>query len=271
MENNYSVLMSVYYKEKADNLNQAVLSVMEQTVKPNDFVLVCDGPLTEELDNTIEALVANHPIINVVRLEKNQGLGDALAFGITKTKNEIVMRMDSDDLCMPNRAEIQLPLMDEYDIVGGHISEFEDDPTNIIGYRKPPTDSKELFKFAKKRNPFNHPSVMYKKSIILEAGNYQGMPFFEDYFLWVRVLQITNKIYNVSSILVNMRSGVQMRARRSNKAARKSVKKLRKYMYKIHMISWFSYIYYTTLYVIILSMPRWFVAGFYSRFLRKRK
>lgn len=270
MENNYSVLMSVYFKEKAANLNDAVLSVMNQTVAPNDFVLVCDGPLNEELDVKIEELVSKFPIINVIRLEENKGLGDALAFGITKTKNEIVMRMDSDDLCMANRAEIQLPLMSKYDIVGGYISEFEDKPTNIIGFRKPPVESKEIYKYAKVRNPFNHPSVIYKKSIVMKAGNYQKMPFYEDYYLWVRALQITNKVYNVPEVLVNMRSGVQMRARRANKAAKKSVKILRKYMHKIHMISWFSYAYYTLLYKIILSMPRWFVTGFYSKVLRKK-
>ena len=155
------------------------------------------------------------------------------------------MRMDSDDVCMPNRAELQVPLMDEYDLVGGIISEFENTEDNIIGYRKTPENYEEIYKFAKKRNPFNHPSVMFKKSVILEAGNYQHFLYFEDYFLWVRVLQITKKVHNIQEVLVNMRSGKEMRARRATKLARKSIKELRKRMYELKMINWFQRIFYT--------------------------
>lgn len=269
MKNNYSVLMSVYYREKPEFLEQSVLSVMNQSVKPNDFVLVCDGPLTDELNNMIANLKARFTCLNIVRLEENKGLGEALSIGINHTKNEIVMRMDSDDICLPNRAEIELPLMEKYDLVGGFISEFENNPENIIGHRKTPETYEQIIKYAKKRNPFNHPTVMFRKEKILEAGNYKTLLYLEDYYLWVRLLQKTNKVYNVQQVLVNMRSGREMRARRSNKIARKSIRTLRKTMYKMGMISWFSYVWYSCVYTIFMILPIGMRQTLYSKVLRK--
>lgn len=267
--NNYSVLMSVYIKERPEFLEESILSVMNQTIKPNDFVLVCDGPLTEELDSTIESLCKKFSILNIVRLKENQGLGAALAEGIKYTKNNIVMRMDSDDICLSQRAEIELPLMDLYDVVGGYISEFEGDPENIIGIRKVPETYKDILKFMKKRNPFNHPTVMFKKDIVFKAGNYQTFMFLEDYYLWARLIKITNKLYNIQQVLVNMRSGVEMRARRSSRVARKSVKELRKYMYRTGLINWFSYIWYSFVYNFILILPAGIKKGIYKKLHKK--
>lgn len=269
MENNYSVLMSVYFKERASFLEQSVLSVMNQTIKPNDFVLVCDGPLNRELDSVIEKLQKQYPCINVLKLKENKGLGEALSIGIVHTKNDIVMRMDSDDICCPDRAETQLPLMEKYDLVGGFVSEFEGEPTNIIGYRKTPENFEEIKKFSKKRNPFNHPTTMFKKNIVLKAGNYKTLLYFEDYYLWVRMLEVTDKVYNVQRVLVNMRSGREMRARRSNKTARKSIRQLRKLMYDSRMISWFSYIWFSLVYVTFMLLPLKTKQILYSKMLRK--
>lgn len=263
--------MSVYFKENPDFLRQSIESVMNQTVLPNDIVLMCDGPLTEELDKTIETLKSKYNILNVVRLEKNGGLGNALSIGITHTKNEIVMRMDTDDLCLPNRAELQLPLMDEYDLVGGFITEFEGEPDNIVGIREVPEKPDDIYKFAKKRNPFNHPTVMFKIQAILDAGNYQHLPYLEDYYLWVRLLLNKRKAYNLQTVLVNMRSGVEMRARRSNKQAKKSIKFLRKYMYKNKMIGWGSYVFNTWAQLFVLSLPLKIRSRIYKKILRKQK
>lgn len=266
---NYSVLMSVYHKEKPEFLKQAVSSVMNQTIIPDDFVLVCDGPLTDELNSTISLLQEQYSCLNVIRLKENKGLGEALSIGITHTKNEIVMRMDSDDICLPHRAETQLPYLEKYDLVGGAISEFEDDPNNIIGYRYVPENYNKIIKFAKKRNPFNHPTTMYKKELILKAGNYKTLLYLEDYYLWIRVLMTSDKVYNIQKILVNMRSGREMRARRSNKTARKSIKFLRKYMFENKFINWFSYCWYSMIYGIVLSLPLSFKKNFYKRLHRK--
>ncbi len=265
---NYSVLMSVYYKESSLHLRRSVSSIMEQTIVPNDFVIVCDGPLTIELDNELANLKDIYPCINLIRKENNEGLGSALHDGLLQTKNDIVMRMDSDDVCMPKRAEIQLPYMKEYDLVGGVVSEFDGSEDNLIGYRRLPKTYEEILKFAKRRSPFNHPSVMYKKSIILKSGNYQTLLFVEDYFLWVRVLENTNKVINIDEILVNMRSGLSMRSRRGGKTYRKSLKFLRKYMYKHKMISLPTYCALMVEQTIFLLLPTRFKNFLYSKFLR---
>lgn len=266
--NNYSVLMSVYYKERPEFLKRSIESVMSQTVLTDDFVLVCDGPLTDDLYKVIDEVKKKYNCINVLQLDQNRGLGVALSKGILETKNELIMRMDSDDVCCPKRAELQLSLMDKYDLVGGFISEFENEENNIIGYRKTPENYENIYKFAKKRNPFNHPTVMFKKSVILEAGNYQHLQYLEDYFLWVRVLRITKKVYNIQEVLVNMRSGREMRARRASRTARKSIRTLRKFMYSIKMLNWFQWHFYSFAQNFFLILPAKIKNLFYRKALR---
>lgn len=265
----YSVLMSVYYKEKPEFLIRSIDSTMGQTIAPSDFVLVCDGPLTEELDSAIETLQAKYRIINVVRLPENVGLGSALAEGLKHTKNGIVMRMDSDDVCLKYRAEIQLPFIKEYDFVGGWISEFDGEEDNIIGIRKVPEHFKDIYKFGKSRCPFNHPSVMFKKDTIEQCGGYQKKLFVEDYYLWVRLLNSTDRVYNIQQCLVNMRSGTQMRARRGGKIYKKSLKEIRKYMLQIGMINRFEYCWIVLKQTIFLSLPIKFKELLYKKTLRK--
>ena len=267
----YSVLMSVYCKEKPENLITSVDSVMSQTIVPNDFVIVIDGPLGDDLYKALDLLKDKYNCINTIQLETNQGLGQSLSIGIKETKNDIVMRMDSDDICMPYRAEMQLPLMDKYDLVGGIISEFSGDEKNIIGYRVVPETYKKIWNFAKYRCPFNHPSVMYRKSVVLAAGNYQVLPYREDYYLWLRMLLITNKVYNIQEVLVNMRSGIEMRKRRSGqKEHRLSLKKLRKFMFDNKIINWFEYIFVSAVQNLLLSLPVKLKEPFYRKFLRKK-
>lgn len=266
----YSVLMSVYFKETAANFSRSIESVLAQTVKPSEFVIVCDGQLTDELNAVITKYTELYPtLFNIVRLEKNSGLGNALNVGISNVRHTIVMRMDSDDICMPLRASIELPLMEKYDLVGGAISEFDGEETNIIGYRRPPLDYKKIRKFAKTRSPFNHPSVMYKKDVILQAGNYQTCLYVEDHLLWIKVLKVTNKVCNVPDILVNMRSGKQMRARRSGKVYRASLRFLRKFMLHIKFINVFEYCWISVVQSLFVLTPVKLKSKLYTLFLRK--
>ena len=163
----YSVLMSVYKNEKPEYLKTAIESMLEQSVATNDFVLVCDGPLTDSLDEVITHFVNTNPgLFNVVKLPENVGLAMALNEGIKYCKNEIVARMDSDDFSKPNRIETQLKAMDETgaDIVGTNVFEFVGDITRLTGERSLPEYDEEIREFAKSRSPFNHPSVIFKKS-----------------------------------------------------------------------------------------------------------
>ena len=237
---NYSVLMSVYKKESSSFFEQAICSILNQTFPTNDFVIICDGDLTDELYQVINKYESN-PIFHIIRLKENSGLGIALSVGIKECKNEFVMRMDSDDISLPNRAEVEIPFLEQgYDIVGSAISEFiHDNPESISGYRVLPEDTKSILKFSKKRNPFNHPSVCFKKTVILNNGGYQHFPFFEDYYLWIRCIFNGAKCLNLRDSLVNMRSGRSMRKRRSGKVYRKSVYLLFKFMRKNKYISCF--------------------------------
>ena len=214
----YSVLMSVYFKEKADYLRDAINSIWAQTVPTDDFVLVCDGPLTAELDAVIAEMEAAHAELHVVRLEKNGGLGNALNVGIGRCKNEMVARMDSDDISRPDRCERQLRVFadhPEVSICSGIVEEFSSSPEIVEARRVPPETNDEIVAFAKKRNPFNHPCVMYKRSAVEAAGGYQDFYLLEDYYLWVRMLLAGYQGYNLQEPLLWMRAGSEMYKRRA--------------------------------------------------------
>ena len=238
---NYSVLMSVYHKEKAEYLKTAMQSMFDQTAQTNDFVLVCDGPLTDELDSVIDEIYALHSdILNIVRLSENRGLGNALNEGLKHCKNELVARMDSDDISLPDRCEKQIAVFDymfDISLCSGTIGEFETDPAHITCYKSLPEATNDIIKYSKKRNPFNHPCVMYKKSSVQISGGYQDFYLLEDYYLWVRMLANGCKGYNLKDTLLLMRTGSGMYDRRGGAEYAKSQRKLFNYMKNINYIS----------------------------------
>lgn len=231
---NYSVLMSVYFKEKPEFLSAAMQSIFQQTVVTDDFVLVCDGPLTPELDAVIAEMEAAHPdILHLVRLEKNGGLGNALNIGIKHCRNELIARMDSDDISRPNRCEKQLAVFQahpEVSITSGIVEEFTESIENIHTRRVPPETQEDILAFAKRRNPFNHPCVMYKKQAVEDAGGYQDFFLLEDYYLWVRMLQHGAVGYNLQEPLLWMRAGSDLYKRRAGWKYAKTQRDLFKYM-----------------------------------------
>ena len=231
---NYSVLMSVYFKEKPEYLRQAIESIQVQTAPTDDFVLVCDGPLTPELDAVISVKQQEMgEILNVVRLEKNSGLGNALNEGIRHCRNELVARMDSDDIAYPDRCEKQLAAFEahpEVSICSGIVEEFTTAPDVVDARRIPPETNAEIMEFAKKRNPFNHPCVMYRKSAVEAVGSYQDFYLLEDYYLWLRMLMAGYRGYNIQKPLLHMRAGSEMYKRRAGWKYAKTQVRLFKYM-----------------------------------------
>ncbi len=208
----YSVLMSVYKKETPKNLRESVQSMMEQTVPPDDFVLYCDGILTDELYLEIERLKQRFSILNVIYNDVNSGLGKALSAGLYYCKNDIVARMNSNDIAMPERMALQLDAFYKYnaDIVSGYIEEFSGDTSNIISKKKVPEKSDDIKEYAKRRNPFNHPCVAFRKQQVYMAGNYQPCSCFEDYWLWLRMLAKGCKGYNIQKTVLYMRSDLKL-------------------------------------------------------------
>lgn len=230
----YSVLMSVYHKERPEYLKQAIESIQVQSLSTNDFVLVCDGPLNDELDAVIQTKqLEMGENLNVVRLAKNGGLGNALNEGIKHCKNELVARMDSDDIAYPDRCEKQIAVFNthsEVSIRSGIVEEFTTDPNTVDTRRVPPETNAEIIEFAKKRNPFNHPCVMYKKSAVKAVGSYQDFYLLEDYYLWLRILMAGYQGYNIQEPLLHMRAGSDMYKRRAGWKYAKTQAKLFKFM-----------------------------------------
>lgn len=230
----YSVLMSVYHKEKSEYLRQAIESIQAQTFPTDDFVLVCDGSLTSELDAVIATKQQEMgDILNVVRLAKNSGLGNALNEGIKRCKNELVARMDSDDIAYSDRCEKQIAVFNTHpkvSICSGVVEEFISTPDVVDVKRVPPETNAEIIEFAKKRNPFNHPCVMYKKSVVEAVGSYQDFYLLEDYYLWLRMLMAGYQGYNIQEPLLHMRAGSDLYLRRAGWKYAKTQAKLFKFM-----------------------------------------
>jgi glycosyltransferase involved in cell wall biosynthesis len=205
---NFSVLLSVYYKESPEYLSLALDSVFGQTLQSDDVVLVEDGALTEPLEDVVKSYEQKHPELHVVRYEKNRGLGAALNDGLLHCKHEIIARMDTDDIAKPERFEKQIKVMSlhpEYDLVGSWIDEFVDDVNHVTSVRKVPEAPKENYQYCKTRCPVNHPTVVYRKKAVLEADGYLTKYFPEDYFLWIRMLMNGSKFYNIQESLLYFR------------------------------------------------------------------
>lgn len=215
----FSVLMSVYFKEDPFYLYKAIESIYDkQTVKPDEVVIVKDGPLTKDLDEVIAFWKEKlGDVFQIVSLKKNVGLSEALKQGIHACRYEWIARMDTDDIAMPERFEKQLQVIrrnPDIDLVGSWIAEFEDHQSNIYAYRKLPVATREIKQFAKYRCPVNHMTVMYKKSKVLEAGSYDGFKGIEDYFLWAKMLNNGAKFINIPEYLVHVRAGRALSRRR---------------------------------------------------------
>lgn len=207
----YSVLMSVYAKEKPEFLRQSMQSILSQTVPTNDFILVCDGPLTPELDAVIAQEAEQlGDTLNLVRLKENSGLGVALSEGMKCCKNELVARMDSDDISRPDRCEKQLALFEKYPelkLASGQLVEFVETPEKPTGKREVPLNHEQILAFSRKRNPMNHPCVMFCRSAAEAAGGYdEKYHLFEDYHLWIRMLQNGAQAKNLPDVLLDMRT-----------------------------------------------------------------
>lgn len=217
----FSVLMSVYDKENPKYFSEALDSTLvNQSVIPDELVIVKDGPLTKQLDEVIEKYQERFTsLIKVIKLETNMGLGEALRVGLEECNFDIVARMDSDDINNNLRFEKQLKLLlecSEVDLVGSNIAEFFYTTEDIKFIRKVPTTSYEIRKMARRRNPINHVSVMFRKSSVMKVGGYKHLPFLEDYYLWIRMIGSNFNLMNINEELVYVRTGEKMFTRRSN-------------------------------------------------------
>ncbi|MDO4276683.1 MAG: glycosyltransferase [Eubacteriales bacterium] len=272
-EEGYSVLMAVYRGENPEFFRQSIYSMVNQTLEPSDFVLVCDGPLNSRLEEVIrEAEMLLGSRLQCVRLPENKGLGNALREGVPRCKCPVIARMDSDDISRPYRCERQIKVLQrgDYAVVGGSLQEFRENPGDTPKLRVLPEMPEEIAKFSKKRNPFNHPCVMYKKEAVLKSGNYIDFPGFEDYCLWVRMLKRGYKGYNLPEIVLDMRVGNGMYARRGGVNYMKAIINFQKFLRDEKMISTGTFLCNCTVRSLVGLVPSGLREKIYKVFLRKK-
>lgn len=269
----FSVLLSIYKREMPNYLEECLQSICQiQSLKPAEIVLVKDGELTPELEQVLQHWqdkLGN--ILKLVPLSKNVGLGKALNEGLKHCSYEWVFRMDTDDICSPDRFEKQVQYIKQNPdvvLVGTQIEEFDEKMEHSIGLRKVPTSTADIYRTALSRNPFNHMTVVYKKRVIEDVGGYQHHLYMEDYNLWLRVIAKGYKVANLESILVNVRSGLSMYARRKGLNYVVSEYQLAKLKNNLGMQS----ILLAYFYFLVRTLPRFFpsfLLGKVYQFLRK--
>jgi glycosyltransferase involved in cell wall biosynthesis len=216
MHEPFTLLLSVWDGDQPEHLLQAFCSAVdEQTLRPAQVVIVRDGPVRGELDACLADLHKTSPVpVTLVPLESNRGLGPALDAGMAASQFDVIARMDADDVAMPHRFEVEIPLIAEADIVGAGLLEFVDDIENVVGQRVPPTDPEQIQRYARMHDPFNHPTVVYRRQAVQAAGGYGDLPLMEDYALFARMLQNGARAVNVAEPLVYYRVGATAFKRR---------------------------------------------------------
>lgn len=270
----YTVLMSVYYKEKPEYLSLSIESMLNQTVKPDEFIIVKDGPLTTELDEVINNFVTAYPkMFNIIVNETNLGLGPALAKGIENSKNELIARMDSDDYVVSTRCEKQLEKFREdpkLGMVGSYEAEFVDTVDNVISIHRVPSENDEIERFMHRRCSVLHPTVMYKKSAVLKSGNYQSVLLYEDYDLFARmVLEYHIKSYNIPEPLYYIRTSEDFFKRRGGIKYAKTVLKFKWGQYRKGYMSSMDFCISGLGQAFVCVLPNSLRKSFYMKFLRK--
>lgn len=245
----FSVLMSVYFRENPKYFMLSLDSIIHQTLPPAEIILIKDGPLSKELDDVITSYEQEYPnLFKIISLSENKGLGTALAIGVEKCSYELIARMDTDDIARKDRFEKQITFMQthpEIDVVGSNVAEFENDPEKIVSYRILPEFPEEIRKFGKKRCPVNHPTIIYRKSSVLHTGNYKPVKHntgFEDYYLWMRMLNQGMNFYNMQECLVYSRIGNDMIGRRHGHTYFKSELNCFRLARKMKYINYFEFI-----------------------------
>ena len=241
----FSVLMSLYIKETPEYARECFKSLLNQTVLADEWVIVEDGPLTEELYALLDEYEKKHPgLIKRVPLKENQGLGKALREGVLHCTHEIIARMDTDDIAREDRFAKQIALFEsdpDLDICGSHIKEFFTTPDEITAVRKVPLTDADIKIYQKRRDGFNHMTVMFKKTAVLRAGNYQHALLMEDTLLWVNMILSGAKCKNIDDYLVFVRTGKDMFERRGGLEYYKKYKVGRKKIYETGYISRWDY------------------------------
>lgn len=269
----FSVLMSLYIKEKTEYARECFESLLNQTVLATEWVIVEDGPLTDEMYALLDEYEKAYPgLIKRVPFAENRGLGLALRDGVVACTYDLIARMDTDDIAREDRFEKQLEMFaedPELDICGSHIKEFEGTIDNVLSERVVPITNEAIKKYQKRRDAFNHVTVMFKKEAVLKAGNYKTCLLMEDTLLWVNMLLSGAKCMNIDEFLVYVRTGEDMFERRGGLSYYKKYKIGRKQVYQTGYISWWDYVYTLCVQFVVAILPNRLRGLIYKMFLRR--
>ncbi len=267
----FSVLISAYKKDDPGFLKDALESIWDsQTLKPNEIVIVKDGELTLELDNIIDAFANKAPVV-VFPLDENKGLGEALRIGVGKCQYDWIARMDSDDIAHPDRFNRQFTFLKnnpKIDVLGSLIEEFSTAITDTTAIRMVPEKHEDILKKHKLQNAVNHVTVIINKEKLLNSGNYKSMLFFEDYFLWARMMMNECKFYNLQESLVYVRVGNDMIGRRKGFFYAKKEMTFYKSLLKINFLSFSEFLKAVIFRIPLRFLPRGVLSFFYKRIIR---
>ena len=265
-------MIPVCNKEKTEYLKDAIESIVFQTEKPDQIVIVKDGQLPKELNEIIERYKKQYPeIIDILELSKQNSLGKVLNEGIKKCKNSYIARMDSDDIAKKDRFEKQISYLRKHpnvDVLGGYIEEYEENMKKATSLRKVPLEQEEIYKKIVKQSPFNHSTVMFKKKSVLEVGGYKDC-LLEDYDLWVRMRLQNMKMANLSDVLVNYRTSLNMYKRRTGLKYLKGVIEIEKFLLKSKLINKFQYLKNIVVRTILAFIPAEIKMYLYPKVIRK--
>ncbi|WP_254279254.1 glycosyltransferase [Haloarcula marina] len=214
----FTVLLPTYAGDDAGELDTALASCFDQTRRPDELLVVEDGPLTDTLDATLDEWERRYPdTLRRHALAENGGLGNALRIGVDAARNPWVARFDADDYNVRTRFETQCRYVadnPDVDVLGGYIAEFADDPENVLARREVPTTHTEIERMARFRSPMNHGTVLLRREAVLSAGNYRPVTRMEDYDLWIRLLCDGARFANLPEVLVHVRAGDELAGRR---------------------------------------------------------
>ncbi len=236
----YTVCMGVYKNDQPEFFRLAFLSMVQQTIAPDEILLIIDGPIGEALEATVHQLETEYPILRVQRFAANCGQAAVRSAGINAARNAIVVFMDSDDISCPDRVEKQLNYLSTHpdtDVLGGQIEEFIDDTDHIVGKRIVPQQHSDILRYMKSRCPMNMMTIVVRKEAVLRAGNFQDWHYDEDYYLWIRMALAGANFANLPDTLVYARVGKEMYQRRGGWLYFKSERNLQRYMLQHRLIS----------------------------------
>jgi glycosyltransferase involved in cell wall biosynthesis len=273
----FSVLMAVYLHADAEHLNFSLYSLINQSLLPREIVLVCDGPITEELAQVIKKYKRDFEenfdvIFKIVYLDFNVGLGLALNKGINSCKYDIIARFDADDICIQDRFYIQYNyfISSDLDVLGGMMKEFVQNPDDSSLVFTKPLTHMEILNYSKYLNPLCHPTVMFKKESVLRAGSYSDMKLFEDYYLWVRMLKKGYIFGNLDQILVYFRVGDDMIGRRHGLSYFRREFRFYYQSFLYHHLNIIEFVLIVLSKLMLRILPKYLMSLVYKQLMRKK-